>query len=264
MRPGPFTFIICPQMKMIFANWLCKLLILFGFLPVSGLETQWNFALFSSSQRIWNDSVAMSKRVAVLPFNLEQYKEEISCDSCRYLSPQYVEFVTENSLTDIFDKMLEKDSVFLISPEDRRFRAGNFQLMDSLRSIRFPFEKYFKNYVPNMVCYSGDAITSSQIRQKTSAIAGRLDADYLMLIRDVSMQIDPERRDKAKGDFHWKGKLVFWSVGNSRPEWVLNFGFKGIGQDLNKRLQDILENKLVPYLKSFHGGCAWDKNTVLD
>jgi hypothetical protein len=237
--------------------------------PASTVSLQ--LAVFSSRQTFWPElagkgpagsKASKPKRakedaktkpalhLGVLPIRITDYRETLPCDSCHRLSANGMEFFLENYLADRLQGRFPKLSVDLVAPHLALLQSGNIDLPAYEDSLQFPWDAWFDGYDQPLIYRPHDRMTSPATRSRLDRLGGQMGMTHLLIPARVHVLVTPEASNTHKGGLEWGFFLVFWNVGEGRPEWALAFSEKVPDMDLDQSLEASLDRALP---------AAWDR-----
>lgn len=224
------------------------------------LDSEVRLAIFSRGQFFWPSLSATvptkddSIKIGVLPIQIQKYSESIPCDSCHRLSANGMEFYFENYLKDKLADRFKSVKVELIAPHFNLVENRKIDLLKYLTRLNFPWPVWFGTEGdslerPPVIFRERDRWLSSGVKKQIDSLGGLLNQEYLLIPTQIQIHVLPVMSNGHTGILEWKFSLVFWNVGEGRPEWALKYSGKSSLGDLDQSLDSHLDKAL---------GAAWD------
>jgi hypothetical protein len=234
---------------------LLAALLLSGIKPAKS-TVELNIAVFSEQQAFWtkenSSGTALSAKdlsIGIFPLAAADYSERIPCDSCHWLSPNGVQFAVENYLREAAAVISAAGSVELVAPKDEMVAGYKIDLVNAVKSIEFPFEKWFDGYHDRLIYRARDSFTPGTVKEKLNKLGGTLGFSHLLIPCGFRMRVDPVRSNNHRGKMDYQFYLVFWNVSLAFPEWVLYYREKTKKGNLDAQLKQYFDRSLLPALK---------------
>lgn len=228
------------------------------------MDADVRLAIFSKEQFFWptlsrtksstKSAQIDSQKIGVLPLQISNYSETISCDSCHRLSANGMEFYFENYLKDKLANRFKNTTVELIAPHFYLVENQKINLMNYLGSLQYPWQEWFGTdgdslENPSVIFREKDRWLSPVVKKKIDTLGGLLNYEYLLIPTAIEIHVAPIMSNVHTGYLQWKFALVFWNVRQGRPEWALKYSGKSGLVDLDQSLDSHLDKAL---------GAAWD------
>ena len=219
---------------------------------------QINTAVFSSQQAFWKQKKTLTQSftreekettIGIMPVNTGEYSETISCDSCRWLSANGVQFALENYLLKIVTQIAPASKIQLLIPQGEVISGYKIDLLKVLDSLDFPLDRWFDGFRDELIYRPRDKTTPREIKEKLNRLGGTLGFTHLLIPFGFRMRVFPVRSNSRKGKMEYSFCLIFWNVPLAYPEWVLFYSEKTKRVDLNVPLKNYLDRSLLTWLK---------------
>ena len=174
-----------------------------------------------------------SLKIGLVPTWADEYAEEVSCDSCRWLSSNGVEFYLDQFFIDFFDSTLHVKNAEFLPPETPLIHAGKLSISQWIDSLDFQLNSVFDSWAGQIVYRPRDRFTTQKTKKKLSKLAGMVDASHLFLPVKVKVYVQPVKKTIAKGKLNFSMYAALWNQNLSAVELIFRVQCAGKKVDLN-------------------------------